>query len=67
MKLYVRDEIDELQGLVLKLMETINRIMGENLETYMPGFTHLQKAQPGDAGSPPGRLLRDVFPAITAV
>lgn len=46
MKLYVRDEIDELQGLVLKLMETINRIMGENLETYMPGFTHLQKAQP---------------------
>ena len=46
MKLYVRDEIDELQGLVLKLMETVNRIMGENLETYMPGFTHLQKAQP---------------------
>jgi argininosuccinate lyase len=46
MKLYIRDEIDELQSLVLHLMETINHIMEDNLETYMPGFTHLQKAQP---------------------
>ncbi len=46
MKLYTRDEIVELKALVLKLLSTINRIMGENIETYMPGFTHLQKAQP---------------------
>lgn len=46
MKLYVRDEIEELQNLVLELLKTINGIMEEHLETYMPGFTHLQKAQP---------------------
>ena len=46
MKLYVRDEIDEIDGLVYKLLCVIERIMEENVETYMPGFTHLQKAQP---------------------
>lgn len=46
MKLYVRDEISELHGLVVELLKTILTIMEENTETYMPGFTHLQKAQP---------------------
>ena len=46
MKLYVRDEIGELDGLLKKLLTTIEKIMEENLHTYMPGFTHLQKAQP---------------------
>lgn len=46
MKLYVRDEIQETDRLVKHLLETLNRIMEENLHTYMPGFTHLQKAQP---------------------
>ena len=46
MKLYVRDEVVELRKLVLQMLETLTRIMEENLETYMPGFTHLQKAQP---------------------
>jgi argininosuccinate lyase len=46
MKLYVRDEIEELEDLVYHLLGTLNHIMEENLETYMPGFTHLQKAQP---------------------
>ncbi|MEE8885495.1 MAG: argininosuccinate lyase [Eubacteriales bacterium] len=46
MKLYVRDEIDELDKRLLTLLGTIERIMEENTETYMPGFTHLQKAQP---------------------
>ena len=46
MKLYVRDEIYELDALVKKLLVTLNKIMEENLHTYMPGFTHLQKAQP---------------------
>ena len=46
MRLYVRDEIKELDELVKKLLVTLNKIMEENLQTYMPGFTHLQKAQP---------------------
>ncbi len=46
MKLYVRDEIKEIDALVKKMLETLNVIMEKNLHTYMPGFTHLQKAQP---------------------
>ena len=46
MKLYVRDEIDETDKLVKKLLEALQKIMEENVHTYMPGFTHLQKAQP---------------------
>ncbi|MDY6287209.1 MAG: argininosuccinate lyase [Lachnospiraceae bacterium] len=46
MKLYVRDEIDETDGLLKTLLMTIERMMEENTETFMPGFTHLQKAQP---------------------
>lgn len=46
MKLYTRDEIDELMGLVKNLLKELLKGMEENLDTYMPGFTHLQKAQP---------------------
>ena len=46
MKLYVRDEIDELKDLLYELLGEVLRIMEENTITYMPGFTHLQKAQP---------------------
>ncbi|MCI8659091.1 MAG: argininosuccinate lyase [Lachnospiraceae bacterium] len=46
MKLYCRDEIDELDKLVKGLLGELLKIMKENLDTYMPGFTHLQKAQP---------------------
>ena len=46
MKMYVRDEIGEIDLLLKELLETIYRIMSENVHTYMPGFTHLQKAQP---------------------
>lgn len=46
MKLYTRDEIDELDGLVKSLLVELLKLMEENLDTYMPGFTHLQKAQP---------------------
>lgn len=46
MKLYTRDEIKEIDGLLKKLLETLLTTMEENVETYMPGFTHLQKAQP---------------------
>ncbi|MBE5955572.1 MAG: argininosuccinate lyase [Lachnospiraceae bacterium] len=46
MKLYIRDEIGEMKELLITLMKVLQRIMEENVDTYMPGFTHLQKAQP---------------------
>ena len=46
MRLYVRDEIDELDTLVKGLLTELLSLMEEHLHTYMPGFTHLQKAQP---------------------
>ena len=46
MKLYCRDEIGEIDALVKALLEALLEIMENNLDTYMPGFTHLQKAQP---------------------
>ena len=46
MKLYTRDEIEELDGLLKDLLKELLAIMEENLDTFMPGFTHLQKAQP---------------------
>ena len=46
MKLYIRDEIVAINDLLKAQMEVIHRIMKENIDTFMPGFTHLQKAQP---------------------
>ena len=46
MKLYTRDEVVEINGLLKNLLSSILKVMEENTETYMPGFTHLQKAQP---------------------
>ncbi len=46
MKLYTRDELMEAKDLLKELLEVILHIMEENTDTYMPGFTHLQKAQP---------------------
>ena len=46
MRLYTRDELTQTDELLKSLLKVILRIMKENTETYMPGFTHLQKAQP---------------------
>lgn len=46
MRLYVRGQVTEMDRLLKNLLSVILKIMEENLETYMPGFTHLQKAQP---------------------
>ena len=46
MRLYTRLEVLETDGLLRQLLHTILKIMEENTETIMPGFTHLQKAQP---------------------
>lgn len=46
MRLYTRLKVLEMDAHLEKLLEVILSTMEENLETYMPGFTHLQKAQP---------------------
>ena len=46
MKLYTRNEIMEMDGLLKNLLSSLLKIMKENTDTIMPGFTHLQKAQP---------------------
>ena len=46
MKLYTRHEVEEINDLLKTLLNSLLKVMEENTETFMPGFTHLQKAQP---------------------
>ncbi|MBR1599763.1 MAG: argininosuccinate lyase [Lachnospiraceae bacterium] len=46
MRLYTRKEIVNLKELVKELMVVLHGLMKEHIDTFMPGFTHLQKAQP---------------------
>ena len=46
MKLYTRDEVVEINVLLKTLLSSLLNVIENNTETYMPGFTHLQKAQP---------------------
>ena len=46
MRLYARQEVLETDRLLRTLLETLLGLMEEHIHTYMPGFTHLQKAQP---------------------
>ena len=46
MRLYTRQVVLEVDVLLKELLEGILDTMEEHIETYMPGFTHLQKAQP---------------------
>ncbi|MBR1897983.1 MAG: argininosuccinate lyase [Oscillospiraceae bacterium] len=45
-RLYLRDAVAEIRKLVLELMETICDLAEKHTETIMPGYTHLQRAQP---------------------
>lgn len=45
-RLYLRDEIGELKKLAVKLVETLCNLASQHLNTIMPGYTHLQRAQP---------------------
>jgi argininosuccinate lyase len=45
-RLYLRDEIAAIRELILDLEETLLKMAAEHLETVMPGYTHMQKAQP---------------------
>ena len=46
MRLYTRRRMTETGQLVVRLLETLLSLMKEHTDTVMPGFTHLQKAQP---------------------
>ncbi len=46
MRLYTRKNVLSTKSELLNLLTIILNIMENNLDTYMPGFTHLQKAQP---------------------
>ena len=46
MRMYTRERVEETDFLLKELLSVILNTMEENLDTFMPGFTHLQKAQP---------------------
>lgn len=46
MRMYVKDEIRDIQEMISNLQRVLLNIAKENLETILPGYTHLQKAQP---------------------
>ena len=45
-RLYLSDECDKIGKLILKLIETVKQKAAENTDAIMPGYTHLQRAQP---------------------
>lgn len=46
MRMYIREKLKETDSLLFGLLKVLHRIMEENIGTFMPGFTHMQKAQP---------------------
>ncbi len=46
MRMYLRDEIGKISGLIKNLQSSIVKLSEKNMEVVMPGFTHLQHAQP---------------------
>ena len=46
LRLYLRTEIAEIRTLVRKLCKTLVNVAEQHTETVMPGYTHLQRAQP---------------------
>lgn len=63
-RLYLRDEIKEIEALLKQLIETLCKIAAEHADTIMPGYTHLQRAQPVTFGhhlmAYAQMLLRDI-------
>ncbi len=45
-RMYIKDEIKEIKDMLISLEKTLIDIAKNNLDTIMPGYTHLQKAQP---------------------
>ncbi len=45
-RMYIKDEIEDIKAMLISLENALLKLAGENLDTIMPGYTHLQKAQP---------------------
>ncbi len=45
-RLYLRAEIGRIAGAIMDLQEILIQMAGDHLDTIMPGYTHLQPAQP---------------------
>jgi argininosuccinate lyase len=45
-RMYLKDEVTAIKSMVIGLLSTLVKISQENLDTIMPGYTHLQRAQP---------------------
>lgn len=45
-RMYLKDEIKEIRKMLISLERTLLGAAKDNLDTVMPGYTHLQKAQP---------------------
>lgn len=45
-RFYLKDEIKELKVLLVELIRTLTDLSKKHLKTIMPGYTHLQRAQP---------------------
>ncbi len=45
-RLYLKDEIAAINNLLAQLMETLTDLAQKHQDTVMPGYTHLQRAQP---------------------
>jgi len=46
LRLYLRRETEEIQNLLIQLINTLCEIATQHHDTVMPGYTHLQRAQP---------------------
>ena len=45
-RLYLRDEIQIIRGMVASLKAVLVKLAGKEIDSILPGYTHLQKAQP---------------------
>ena len=46
LRLYLRDEVNEIVSLTVSLLKAVRDKAAENVSVIMPGYTHLQRAQP---------------------
>ena len=46
LRMYLREECDEILALITDVMQAVLSVAEENTDAIMPGYTHLQRAQP---------------------
>ena len=61
MHLYLKDQLQQIGQKLWHLRQVLVTLAEEHVETIMPGYTHLQHAQPISFGSSPSSLLPNVY------